>query len=321
MYEEGVFMANNMKLLFGVALLCCVLLIQPVPAQATAGNNVLYQSSFDSDPGWVTNNPSNDYWDPNLAAYHFNLEPATGNYAYAPVDYNGGSFTLEYDVTINRIDEGATFRLGFSGTDMQRDIGPVVLTEFTNAKYGQIMWLRVVTQSAKILQINSQHAATELEPGAYEGPTAKYALNTTYHVLVSYDDDQKIVSTKITDKTTGQEIWGYYIALADNLRGMNRIFIGTKGDYGMMNIYAQGYIDNVRLTTPSTAVQTPAPTQSVPTVAASFTTRPTAKITPTATIPTPYPTTTQSSPVPVFVVIGALGISAIFAGMASKRRK
>ena len=31
---------------------------------------------------------------------------------------------------------------------------------------------------------------------------------------------------------------------------MNRIYLGSRGDYGAMYVYASGYIDNVRLTQP-----------------------------------------------------------------------
>ena len=115
------------KILFLSLIAACIFLtIQPVAAQTVNGQTVIYQTSFDSDPHWTTNNPSNDYWDPSAAQYHFSLEPSTGNYAYTVVNYDRGSFTLEYDVTINRIDDGATFRLGFSGSETDRTKGPNV---------------------------------------------------------------------------------------------------------------------------------------------------------------------------------------------------
>ena len=157
---------NVKKILFvSLVAVFIVLFAQPVAAQTIDGLTVMYQTSFDSDPHWTTNNPSNDYWDPATSQYHFSLEPSTGNYGYILVPYERGSFNLDYDVTINRIDEGTTFRLGFSGSEMDRTKGPVVLTEFTNAKYGQIMWIRLVTPGNKLVQASSQHAATELQTG------------------------------------------------------------------------------------------------------------------------------------------------------------
>ncbi|HXX55136.1 MAG TPA: hypothetical protein VEI81_03490 [Methanoregula sp.] len=302
-----------------ITLLACagiLLCIAPVLAQTVNGQTVIYQTSFDSDPHWTTNNPSNDYWDPTLAMYHFSLEPSTGNYAYIPVDYDRGSFTLEYDVIINRIDPGTTFRLGFSGAEMDRTKGPDVLTEFTNAKYGQIMWIRLVTPGNQLVQANSEHAATELEPGAYDGPTAKYEVNRTYHVTVTYSDDQKLLGMKVEDKTTGNELWGYYVNSGEYLHGMNRIFIGTVGDYGVMNTYAQGYIDNVRLSVPPAAtptVTTTLPVQTPPTYAITSTTM--ATQVPPTTLPAP-----TKSPVPAPLAIGALGIAVLFFGLSAHRK-
>ena len=306
-------------LLYILSAAILLLLVQPVLAQGTDTRTTLYQTSFDSDPKWTTNNPSGDYWDPTAAMYHFSLEPSTGNYAFTPVEYDRGSFTLEYDVILNSIDDGATFRFGFSGSEMDRSKGPAVVTEFTNAKYGQIVWLRLVTPGNKLMQMNSQHAATELEPGAYDGPTAHYELNKTYHVMVNYDDDQKIMSMKVNDKTTGREIWGYYLNTWENLHGMNRIFIGTKGDYGVMNTYARGYIDNVRLTVSPIVSQTPEEAQPVQTVPSIITTKPTPRKTTTA-LPTPYPTQTAKSPSSVIIVAGALGIVGAFAGFSRSRK-
>jgi hypothetical protein len=87
---------------------------------------------------------------------------------------------------------------------------------------------------------------------------------------------------------------------------MNRIYIGSVGDYGTMNIYASGWIDNVvlttpvptTLTTPTTQPATPLPTYSV---------RPTTKAT-TAAVLTPIPTTTRKSPSSGMIAIAALGI-------------
>jgi hypothetical protein len=41
-----------------------------------------------------------------------------------------------------------------------------------------------------------------------------------------------------------EEIWK--LTRHENLNGMNRIYTGS-GDYGMMSIYADGFIDNVGL--------------------------------------------------------------------------
>ncbi len=294
----------------------------PVQAAGDASVNVLYQNSFATDPHWTTNNPRSDYWDPGLEMYHFAIEPSTGAYAYATVDdYDKGPFTLEYDVILTSVDEGATFRLGFSGPEMDPGKGPNVLTEFTNAKFGQIVWLHLVTPGNKMVEVNSQNSDTLTSgPSAYDGPTKKYDLNKTYHVTVNYNADQKILSMKVNDKTSGNELWGYFVNTGEDLHGMNRIYLGSIGDYGMMNIYATGYIDNVRLTAPATVTPTPATT-----VTGTEASQAPATITtpqPTGTLPTPYPTTTTTpeSPLSGITAAAALGVTGMCYGLFRKKR-
>jgi hypothetical protein len=291
-----------------MTLAAVLLLVSPVPAQAGNTPTVIYQTAFSTDPQWTTNNPSFDYWDANTGMYHFSIEPSTGGYAYVSVPYTGGSFTLEYDLLLQQVDPGATFRLGLSGSEMDRSKGPNVLTEFTNAKYGNLFWLRVITPSQKLLEVSSQS-------GSYGGPTVTYALNKTYHVQVIYDDDSQTVTEQVTDKASGQIVWSYYLSTYEQLHDMNRIYVGAGGDYGMMYQYATGYIDNIRLygQTPSAPVITAStPTISFP---PTYTPRQTVK----ATTAPPAPTPTPTSPSSGLLVWAALGITSI--GMAVRHHR
>jgi len=305
-------------------LIIAVFLLALIPSlQALSDDNavkVIYQTSFASNPNWETNNPSTNYWDPDQGIYHFSLEPSTGGYAYTPVDYERGSFTFEYDVALTRIDDGATFRFGLAGSEMDPSKAPNVLTLFTNmqAKYGQILWLHLVTPGSKLMEVNSQHSAVEIGPNAYNGPTVKFEVNKTYHVTVNYDDDHKTLSMKVKEWLSGREIWGYYLNTAENLNGMNRIYMGSKGDYGSMGIYAVGYIDNVRLTTPAVVKTTPTEVTKVP----SITTIPTISLTPklTTVVPTSYPNETPSSPSTAVLAIAAFGIIGVYGFLAGKKK-
>jgi len=301
-------------------LIIAVFLLAFIPSlQALSDDNavkVIYQTSFITDPNWITNNPSTNYWDPNKGMYHFSNEPSTGGYAYTPVDYERGSFTYEYDMILTRIDEGATFRFGLSGTEMDPSKGPSVLSMFTNAKYGQIMWLHLVTPGGKLIEVNSQQSAVEMGPNAYNGPTVLYEVNKTYHVTVNYDDPSKTLSMKVKDWITGREIWSYYLNTAETLNGMNRIYTGSKGDYGMMGIYAEGFIDNVRLTVP-VAVATSEVTRA-PSITTTPPKTPATKL--TTAVPTAYPTDTPTSPSAGVLAIAALGIMGICGVLAGKKK-
>ena len=313
-YESGESYSMKHPQFFIIITLTAALIFLMCPILADTGTQkVLYETTFATNPQWTTNNPSSDYWDQSKEMYHFSIEPSTGNYAYAPeINYGRGSFTLEYDVTLVKVDEGATFRLGFSGKNMDRNKGPNIVTEFTNAKYGQIMWLHIITPSSKLEEINS-------DTSSYQGPTAKYALNSTYHVKVDYNDENNVVTMTVTDKTTGTQLWSYYISTQDTFKDMNRIYIGSVGDYGPTSMYATGWIDNVRLTTTVAATPTAATTQPA-TPQPTFTKHPVTSATKTVVL-THIPTTTQKSPASGMLAITALGIIGICSLVMSMKKK
>jgi len=308
---------------------CLLVLVPVVFADDAPSPRVIYQTTFSTDPHWVTNTggaSSNYYWDSNLGMYYFSIEPSSGSYAFVPVDYERGPFTLEYDVILNRVDtfginSGATFRLGLSGAEMDPSKGPIVLTQFTNAKFGQIMWLHLVTNGNKMVEVNSQHSDT-LASGtkAYEGPTVKYELNKTYHVTATYDADNALLNMKVNEKTSGRDVWSYFVNVGEDLHGMNRIYIGSKGDYGPTGIYATGYIDNVRLTTPAVVEKTPA----VTVVQTAITTRPTAIATslpPIGTVPTDFVEGTPQSPSSAVIPVAAFALVALCIGIFGLKRR
>lgn len=281
-----------------VAIACFMLLALPVQAQSDDGQTqrVIYQTAFSSDPRWTTNSPSSDYWDPSKGMYHFSIEPSTGNYAYIPVENIAGPFTFEYDVILEHVDDTAAFRMGLTGGEMDFNKGPNVFNMFTNAKYGQIMWLHTVTVGGKLIEVNSESDDEILTVGStpYRGPTVNYELNRTYHVTTMWDEGLQTLTMRVTDKLTGKLVWSYFIRLTESIHGMNHIYMGSRGDYGNQFVYARGYIDNVRLTVPGPAVTTTEQTFAPP---VETTAPPATTMKRPVTLPTPLPTETpQSSP-------------------------
>jgi hypothetical protein len=301
-----------------LVIACLVFTVLPVQAagDGSTSQKVIYQTPFSSDPHWTTNSPSSDYWDPTTGRYHFSMEPSTGNYAYTTIGNMEGSFTFEYDVTLERVDDSAAFRFGVTGTEMDFNKGPNVITMFSNGKHDNIMSLHLVTTGSKQEEVNSQ-ADDQLTSGpkAYKGPTVRFELNKTYHVVVDYDDDSKTTTMRVSDKASGKEIWSYFIKTVESIHGMNHIYLGSRGDYGSMFAYARGYIDNVRLTQPGPAVIPEQTFGSVETTVPPVTTKaPTTR----TTVPTPLPTDTPESPLgalPAVLALGIIGTLGVFRGM------
>jgi hypothetical protein len=294
------------------------LLIQPVYAEEQVQQVSIYQTTFSTNPEWINNALRSNYWDPAKGVYHYKIMPSSGSYAYVDVNYDSGPFTLEYDVTLQKTEPGATFRLGFCSKEMDRNTGPMVLSEFTNGKHGKLMDLRVVTISKKLSAVVSGPYDIDDNLVSWPGKTVEFKDNTTYHVALSYDDEQEKVTMRVFEKPTGNEIWGYFIAIHEPLKNMKRIAIGSLGDYGENVPSAEGYIDNVRLYTEKKVSVTPAqtvPLATTPPVTPSK--RPTTK--PTTAIPILTPT--PASPVSQLIPFAALGIAACALSSAISRRK
>ncbi len=88
-------------------VLAMVLLL--LAAQAYGNYVVEYQEDFTSDPGWTTDQPANYYWDSGTGTYHATTEnappgapapppPPPTRYAYTPVNYDGNSMKLTFDM-------------------------------------------------------------------------------------------------------------------------------------------------------------------------------------------------------------------------------
>lgn len=291
-------------LLYIFIILCCLVIYPSIAAEI---KTTVYETPFSANPNWVTNNPSNDKWNAIYGVYEFNVEPSTNNYAYIPITLTSRSFTLDYDVFFTRMDEGATFRIGLSDHYMDINKGPIALTSFNTGKYGNLMTLRIVSPNNFLQEIDSQGKSIGVDSG-YMGNTARFSLNKTYHVSLIYNDNTRIMTMKVSDPSIGREIWGYFIKAGDNIFGMDRLYLGSVGDYGQTDIYTSGYIDNIIVTSGLNVISTPTPKPTTKVmVQPTITPRKTVVKTPTPT-PTPVPvTTTPKSSIWIGLPIIALG--------------
>jgi hypothetical protein len=298
-------MQKTAALFFFVLLASVFLVVAPVGAADV--KVILYQTDFSTDPGWITNNPSYYYWDVANGNYHFQTEGGTNGYSYVPVEINAGPFVLEYDLTITSMAPESAVRFGVTGTEMDISRGTVVLGNFDRNQYGQIMALQVIDPNNHLYEKTSRYDSyCGEQPNCY---TREFAENTTYHVMIRYNDQVDQVDIKISEKNTGDLVWGYFVGISNDLHSINRLAITTKGDYSVGNP-AVGSIDNVEFYTFRTVTPTP-------------TTVPTTE--PTTILPTTIPTTTPT-PTPTKVPLGAaviVGTLAIAGGLLAwmDRRK
>jgi hypothetical protein len=181
----------------------------------------------------------------------------------------------------------------------------VVLGDFGQTIYGNIMSLLVIDPNNHLYRTSSRDDdyCGQL-PNCY---TKEFALNTTYHVAIRYNDQMNQADVKVTKPDTGELVWGYFVGIGNDMHSLSRLAITTKGDYALRN-KAIGSIDNVVYSTFREVTPTPTtvPT-TVPTTA-----------TPTRT-PTPTPTPTESAGSPVVLVL-ALAFACVLFAWFSRRR-
>jgi Tol biopolymer transport system component len=172
-------------------LLSGLMLIAACPAIA---NNwqVVYQTDFSTDPGWITNEPSRYYWNSSEGTFfanQFNINGG-GCYAYRNVAHRGeDSFRLEWDMIVNSIDYAAALSFGLYANDLQADAPP--------ANYAQV-----------ILGSEDRGLVAFLawaNPTTYGGGSSAYfSLNTWYHIVMEYDAAAHTLKADVTVRDTGE---------------------------------------------------------------------------------------------------------------------
>jgi hypothetical protein len=283
--------------IFGMILTMPVSAADPPVASASHEKVIIYATNFTTNPSWQTNNPTRYYWEPQKGMYHYLVQPGTGGYSFIPVNYDAESFALEYDFYPIRTDKEMSFQFGMGSSEMDITKGTNVLSLFTNKKNGKLMWLQVITQNNNQVDVSSAH-------DSYGGPTTNYEDNQTYHVVVRYNKELKNGDIKVSYKSNQTVVWGYYVNLAQELHTLNRLMISSVGMYGNTESVAEGFIDNVELSTMREVI--PTPTTPTPTI--------TTPVTTATTIPattTPAPTKSPGSPVTLILALGIAGIGAL----------
>jgi len=290
---------------FPILLIAAVLTILPVSADEE--KVVIYSSDFSEDPGFITNSPSGFYWDVANQHYHFETEGGTNAYAFVPIAYGNDPFTLEYDLHISSIEEDGAVRFGVTSTDMDISKAANVLGIFDNAQYGKLMGLQVIDTNNHLYEVNSHYRSYCGQQR--ECDTKQFDENVTYRVAIKYNKELMHADIKITEKQSGGLVWGFYVPLGQDLHGLNRIAITTKGDYILEN-EAVGYIDNVEMAVYREVIP-PVETTVETTVT---TTVPTTTVTPT---PSPTPTKSPSNP---HLAVGGLVLAAGLIAVYRKNR-
>ncbi|MFQ5495007.1 MAG: hypothetical protein ACE5EX_06460 [Phycisphaerae bacterium] len=178
-------------------------------SQATSGPACIveYSEDFSTDPGWITDQPGNYFWDPTTQTFHattVNAQPGPSptRYAYALINYDGGSMTLAFDM--QPVDMQWSAGVQFGLFDSNLEASPFVAPD---AHY---VWVHPGRVDGGL------HLSLGVRGGAgvavVENLWNVYTEGTWYHCVVEYTVSTDEVVLTVTERDTGAPVGTLTIA-------------------------------------------------------------------------------------------------------------
>ena len=210
---------------------------------------VIYETDFSSDPGWITNDSSRFHWSESDETYYANPINVNfgGHYAYTEVNYHGGDFRLECDMMADRVDYATILHFDmFDSTNIGRDLGGqrvrAALHTEDRGRTTLLQWLK------------------DADHGHYYRTSPQWSPDTWYSFVMEYDASASTLDLEITVRDTGQPWASIHLENVEPLDAeMNRLgstHYSPTGNYQVPGAQAWGKFDNVVLMVPATSSRT-----------------------------------------------------------------
>ena len=219
---------------------------------APAEWNLVYQTDFSSDPGWITNNPANYYWDSANQEYYVKSVNSSNEWSVKQVPYDGGSFKIEYDCKMTQNDWASGLNFGLfdedksyhDTTDGTTPNTNAVNVECTNPDSGR---------GFTLYAINSDRS--NWPSNGYITNFVGFNLGTWYHIVIEHNAPAHTVSYIVTVRDTGAFVCSGSLSNIGNF-SPNMNLVGVSRKY---IVYATGNttiakIDNVKFYTTASPV-------------------------------------------------------------------
>jgi len=178
-----------------------------------------YNQTFSSDPHWTTDQPGNYYWDAAAGAFHAQTNnappgapapppPPPTRYAYTTVDYNGGSFALEFDMQPVSLQWSAAVMFGLVDQ---------TLSAWSASGHQVTVWMGLVDQGRHLTL--SAKGLSEVEYA--ENLWNVISEGTWYHCVVRYDAASDELNLTVRNRGSGAQVGAITLnnlgGLPDNL--------------------------------------------------------------------------------------------------------
>jgi hypothetical protein len=209
--------------------------LQPVTALAQTWAPV-YQSDFSTDPNWITNDGSLNYWNSSGQAYHVSSYDTGNQYAYVNVSLTPGfSYRLQFDAYITRTDWAGDVRFGLGDPDMNVSAPATLLVGYWDQDFGG----QVVGQFYTDSDGGSFHSG-----GSYVG---QFALNTWYHNDFVLSRSANTLTLTVTRVSDGALIGTQTRTGVGGFNNLDRLYMSSIGDTYAPGATGEGLLDNVAL--------------------------------------------------------------------------
>jgi len=213
-------------------------------------NTAPYSTDFSTDPGWVTDQPSNYYQDTASQTYHVQPEHqypgyTPSRYAYKLLPDAVGSFELQWDTILTRCDWSISIPFGIYDSSLTRyaidpdPLGQYVLGLAGNPDAGHL-WALIVSGADGYAEY----------PGG-----GTWNFDTWYACKLSYNASTYMSSFEVWERESGSSVWSASVAVPGGFTndlmylGSSSSGIGDDGQYRGISpsAVAEGNIDNVQL--------------------------------------------------------------------------
>jgi len=242
--------------------------VSTAPAQV-----VVYEDDFSSDPGWLTDQPANFYWDGAAEAYFARTlngrpEYAPNRYAYMPTALDTTqSFNLQWDQKMLSAGTGSRSPFGLMSPDLMVSKSTYIYLPHLIPESALNLWMGAWSDpmpgdsSIGVNAIDSSGYNAGF--GSYSGSAGHYSLDSWYRNALSYDPLENSIDWSITERDSGNLMWsGVRTFPSSTGFSSNMVNLGVGNDpFGYRpnqlstdnpDEYAEALFDNVLLTAPGT---------------------------------------------------------------------
>jgi hypothetical protein len=203
------------------------------PSRSVPKSGILFASDFSRDPGLKTNSTRNYV----VSNGVFQARSYTNSQQYGtfPVNYQGESFNLTFDIEIHARDSGDTNFGLFSGSRATNQRPPGDPTIY--AIYGGY------EQGLGLRGYDANGVSFELPAGGLAGP---FKLNTRYHNEISYDAATRTATLRVSSPDQA-EIFSGTVRIPAGLPPLPQLGASSVGSWSTSGRYQRATFDNLVL--------------------------------------------------------------------------